>query len=1289
MNKNYYVYTLNFYIKNISIYLKPISLKKKLLIVTILLIIFATNSYGQSLRIINVNSSDFPTIKADIVAYDTYYNSNQLINSSVTITENNQLLNDYDFTAPKSSVLPTSIVLVIDISASMSGYKFRILKKTVKDFIQNLPLESSELAIASFNQQITLNCDFTHNISRLNNCIDDLRVDGSTDFNSAFLTPYSGAIDIANQGQFKKIIIFITDGLSKLNLNEVGGRAIKDSLQISCLTIDLPISDELKYLAEGTGGNFYSNLKYDYEIKEAFERIYNNIQINTLGKIKWTVPYSCTAHKKTLITIGSERFTIEYQIPDSLIGTIETTPSSINFSKSNINQTTYKPMFVRGNNIDLNITSITNSIDSLFRCTNTIFPIKTIANEWKQLQMSFTPNDSIFTVSQYIIKNTGCPDIFIDASTGGVKKLTITNPLANEVFASGSTIPIEWKGINRSTSVNFLYQIKGQSNWIPFGTATQFKKKWDAPTLNNEIRIQGQVTNNITFSNLVNSTSAIIDLSEFKSAYFNNNGSRILSISTKGEIKSWNSESSELHLQFEKKYIGDIAYYPKFNRVVSISNNTIGIFTNRNGLFVKSISLKEKKTITSYIHINDKEFYTSALDYSGNFWDPSLNHTIDNLPGSKYLDAAITPNGEYIIGRKASSINVIKRNPLKRWFSIKLKNDFNRAILHQTKDVVIIANTNSTDLYNLNSKKIIKFYNNEIFYQYSESGLHLFTNDNNYIYLNNVTTGVRLFSIPSNNTFTLSKNGKYIAYINSDTLTISDIIDHQKLYINTYEKPQKIQFFPKTNKLLIIHNDSLSIINFDTKRTEISVFAENEIIKMIDIAPNEKSLLITTSMAIANWEIRTHFDSDTTPFFSIIIPEPAIAKSISFAKQYINTPTEKVFQNIITNPNKYPLIIDSIYINDTDTNFTLISTPVQQYLMPNKNLPLEIKFIPKSTGSLTAKLVVVSANKKYYCSLNGIGINRDFLLPTPIVQFEALNLFEHTDTLIPLIVNTGSEPLVINEQKLNTNSINAFKVSHIKLPSTLFANDTLWAKTTFKPINRGRQNSIMSIKLDSQNWIKATELIGTAKSKRIVIIAGKTVNSDDNKPLPSQILVTELRSGRIVIKKMTDSNGQFSINLNTDLNYSITAQLDGFFSSSENVNLELPQLVDTIWVEIKLTPIGKNETVRLNNIFFESSKSELLDLSKTELMRIVRLMNSNQNLFIEIHGHTDNIGTDKSNLSLSKARAKAVKNFLVNNGISGNRLSIKYFGETEPIDNNNTLSGRKANRRVEIKFIND
>jgi outer membrane protein OmpA-like peptidoglycan-associated protein len=71
-----------------------------------------------------------------------------------------------------------------------------------------------------------------------------------------------------------------------------------------------------------------------------------------------------------------------------------------------------------------------------------------------------------------------------------------------------------------------------------------------------------------------------------------------------------------------------------------------------------------------------------------------------------------------------------------------------------------------------------------------------------------------------------------------------------------------------------------------------------------------------------------------------------------------------------------------------------------------------------------------------------------------------------------------------------------------------------------------------------------------------------------------------------------------------------------------------------------------------------------------------------------IEGHTDSVGSERSNQILSERRANAVRDYLIANGISDDRLTAVGYGETRPIDSNKTRSGRANNRRVEVK-LND
>ena len=106
-------------------------------------------------------------------------------------------------------------------------------------------------------------------------------------------------------------------------------------------------------------------------------------------------------------------------------------------------------------------------------------------------------------------------------------------------------------------------------------------------------------------------------------------------------------------------------------------------------------------------------------------------------------------------------------------------------------------------------------------------------------------------------------------------------------------------------------------------------------------------------------------------------------------------------------------------------------------------------------------------------------------------------------------------------------------------------------------------------------------------------------------------------------------------------------------------------------------------------ILFDLEKATLKSESKSELDRIGAVLIQVPELVVEIGGHTDATGTDKYNLKLSDARAKAVRDYLVANfpQITAGNLTAKGYGESAPVATNKTKEGRAANRRVEFKIV--
>ena len=114
-----------------------------------------------------------------------------------------------------------------------------------------------------------------------------------------------------------------------------------------------------------------------------------------------------------------------------------------------------------------------------------------------------------------------------------------------------------------------------------------------------------------------------------------------------------------------------------------------------------------------------------------------------------------------------------------------------------------------------------------------------------------------------------------------------------------------------------------------------------------------------------------------------------------------------------------------------------------------------------------------------------------------------------------------------------------------------------------------------------------------------------------------------------------------------------------------------------------------------SGVYFETNKYNINNASQETLDKLIGVFKEYQETNILVVGHTDSVGAEEYNMTLSKNRANAVTNYLTTNGISSSRLTTNWFGETQPIYDNSTSEGRAKNRRVNIavlpndKMIND
>ena len=213
----------------------------------------------------------------------------------------------------------------------------------------------------------------------------------------------------------------------------------------------------------------------------------------------------------------------------------------------------------------------------------------------------------------------------------------------------------------------------------------------------------------------------------------------------------------------------------------------------------------------------------------------------------------------------------------------------------------------------------------------------------------------------------------------------------------------------------------------------------------------------------------------------------------------------------------------------------------------------------------------------------------------------------------------------------------------------------------------------------------------------LVIVKGHVKNSENGQGLASVISLTDANSNEKLYEVMSDENGNYMIAIETGVNYAITSTKPGYTLASDNLVLRAEDEGKEFTVDFEMERLEEGAEFVLRNIYFDYDKSNLRHESVDELNRLVKIMEENPTLRIELTGHTDSRGTVWYNNGLSKRRSKVARDYLVSKGIAANRIETKGMGAKQLevsdvlIENLPTVrekeEAHQRNRRTMVKVI--
>ncbi|MBI9061623.1 MAG: OmpA family protein [Marinilabiliaceae bacterium] len=306
-------------------------------------------------------------------------------------------------------------------------------------------------------------------------------------------------------------------------------------------------------------------------------------------------------------------------------------------------------------------------------------------------------------------------------------------------------------------------------------------------------------------------------------------------------------------------------------------------------------------------------------------------------------------------------------------------------------------------------------------------------------------------------------------------------------------------------------------------------------------------------------------------------------------------------------------------------------------------------------------------------------INRDFQMEKVMTPFTLSGTITDTITGLPLHAR-------IRFTDLNTGSLLVEQWTHPVSGQYAVTLDNHY-NVSLKVMTDGffiKRDSINGFLMDSSLIERNYQLLNT---KKTYTIQGVVLEEGNNQPLAAEI---QLRyPGKTIPFNIveTDSlSGAYKTQVLGDNLFIISVKADGYFYINDSCHITQ---TDSLFIqkEFRLRKMKIGAKIIMRHILFISGKSTLKSPSFKELDQLTALLMENSNVKIEVSGHTDNVGSAALNKRISKARALAVRQYLISKGVEQDRITYQGYGFDQPIATNSTSEGRALNRRVEIKVL--
>ncbi|MDZ4745401.1 MAG: choice-of-anchor D domain-containing protein [bacterium] len=994
---------------------------KVVVVVAVFSLLMPAVFVAQTLTMFEMDSTAFPQMSAKFYAFDADGRQLQRSVGELTLKENGTVRTISKVTCPPASnPRPVSLVLTMDVSGSMaegdgSTTNIDIARAGARKAINKMPLAVSECAITAFDDKNYFLQDFTSNRSLLLAAVNALTPGGGTDYDKGLLNPPAGALQVSKDGRFRKVVVFLTDGMP---IRQEDGLAIiteaqKQACIVYVVTLGIACPASLKSVTSITGGKWFENITTVAEAEAVYMQILGEIQSGPPCTISWQ-SVNCPEEERLVeFSDASSTDSTSYAVSSARTAKLLYAPYEV-FFRPNLGSPPFDTVItVTAQNSAVTVTDITSS-NPAYTISPRTFSLA--AGQKVSLTVTYVPPDSGYTFTEFTFISNLCTEHYY--ASGGypgkpptIQTLKLLTPNGGELLVGGSHALVTWTGIPATENCKLEYSLDRGNTWVvitsaasglsydwlipnegsirclvrisrvPRGTSTGAgalfslkggRGKWSADGLRvasvsgSSIVVSNPYTGQIVHT-IVTNSSLLSHLD------WNSDGIHVAVCGLPDHASIWNTRTGELlNLVQHDRPVYRVRWSNDGTRLATVSLDGAGRIYTSDGVLQHSLRSHRQATYDVTWNPQGNRVVTVSMDASGIVWNANTGVFLSPFLAEHSASVKVvawSPDGKLIATGSDDGTVVI-------WDAET------RALLHTLNPNGAV----SAVRFSPDSKRLLTGSYKTASTWIASTGTEEFVMTGHTNYVSGVCwseDGQKIGTAGGVSFVWDANTGTQLQQFGSATAGATDI-----------------EFSP------------------DGQLLSTSTGSYTAIWSMVVEAP----LLVDTS--------------DAT--FSIVRPSPRVF-DIDMKSVLVNTVKDSVITGFVMNAGQVPFTVDSVKIEGTSASmFSVVSGAGPYVINGSSNHALELRFAPLSPGARTASLTVHTSAGSFTVSLKGVGIQPVLEIVGQDVDFGKVAVgSSKTLTQVATIKNTGTAPIAITGVRIGGPNTTDFTATITGQPFTL------------------------------------------------------------------------------------------------------------------------------------------------------------------------------------------------------------------------------------------------------------